>query len=634
MDLSLLFFIFLYSLGFRMQAEAATYKGHRVVSIHVTEAFTSYMLLDDKSLYMWGDNYYGQIGIKSKDAFILTPSYVMKDVKRFYCPDDWVCAAIDSKGNAYAWGRIGYGLYDRAYMNHPVFMTGNVKDIIFGQIHQGFLNNKGELRTIGQNHYGQLGNGNCEDTLESFSIPLKNVKSASFGRYHSAALKEDGSLWVWGNNISRRCGLEKGDKISTPVKLLDGVKTYYIDYDMGDSYAIRSDGSLWAWGVYSGTAKKMIGSGIVSASFSGNNHAAVSESGNLYVWGKNESGQLGTGNSSEVTSVKKIASNVKTATMTETNLFILKKDGSLYSCGSNECGTVGNGGTANVKTPVKVLSSVSSIIAGSSRILALTKAGTLYAWGSVKTKKAADDTVIYTRKPVKVMNGVKSAYMDYTTLVVTKLDDDICVLDENTFDLIKIPGATQTKELSLNGYPKKTSAANVPMGIKVSWKRNPAVTGYLVYRQKAGGSRKKIATIRDNLTTSFVDKKIRQKNGQRYIYRVKGYKGKNKNINMGKDVRMVRLTASSIRSLKTVKKGKLKVAWKQNKKAAGYQIQYALDQKMISGKKTKTLRKKTGQKTLKLKKRKTYYVRVRGYAKWAGKRYYSAWSGKKKKKTR
>ena len=68
LDLSLLFFIFLYSLGFRMQAEAATYKGHRVVSIHVTEAFTSYMLLDDKSLYMWGDNYYGQIGIKSKDA--------------------------------------------------------------------------------------------------------------------------------------------------------------------------------------------------------------------------------------------------------------------------------------------------------------------------------------------------------------------------------------------------------------------------------------------------------------------------------------------------------------------------------------------------------------------------------------
>ncbi len=68
-----------------------------------------------------------------------------------------------------------------------------------------------------------------------------------------------------------------------------------------------------------------------------------------------------------------------------------------------------------------------------------------------------------------------------------------------------------------------------------------------------------------------------------------------------------------------VKKGKRKmtVRWKRDRKAAGYQITYARNKKFTKGKKTVTItRNKTTRKTIsRLKKRTTYYVKVRAYNK-------------------
>lgn len=79
-------------------------------------------------------------------------------------------------------------------------------------------------------------------------------------------------------------------------------------------------------------------------------------------------------------------------------------------------------------------------------------------------------------------------------------------------------------------------------------------------------------------------------------------------------------------------KQKLVVKWKRNAKAAGYQVQYAMDKKFKSALKTAKIKK---NKTIsfrspKLKKGKTYYVRVRTYKNGC----YSSWSKRKAVKIR
>ncbi|MCI9004578.1 MAG: leucine-rich repeat protein [Lachnospiraceae bacterium] len=91
-----------------------------------------------------------------------------------------------------------------------------------------------------------------------------------------------------------------------------------------------------------------------------------------------------------------------------------------------------------------------------------------------------------------------------------------------------------------------------------------------------------------------------------------------------------------IKSIKTVKGRKLKLAWKKDTRADGYQIQYSMDKKFKKGVKTLTVKKnKTISKTIsKLSKGKAYYVRVRSYknARISGKtqKLPGAWSSARK----
>jgi hypothetical protein len=91
-----------------------------------------------------------------------------------------------------------------------------------------------------------------------------------------------------------------------------------------------------------------------------------------------------------------------------------------------------------------------------------------------------------------------------------------------------------------------------------------------------------------------------------------------------------------VQSLKSTTGRKLKVNWKKDKQATGYQIQYSTDKKFKKGTKTVNIKKnRTISKTIsKLKAGKKYYVRVRSYktAKVNGnaKKLYGAWSGIKR----
>lgn len=86
----------------------------------------------------------------------------------------------------------------------------------------------------------------------------------------------------------------------------------------------------------------------------------------------------------------------------------------------------------------------------------------------------------------------------------------------------------------------------------------------------------------------------------------------------------------SLVSVTNQKGKKLKVTWKKNAAATGYEVQYSTSSKFKSVKKVKIKKASTTSTTIsKLTKGKKYYVRVRAYTKKNGKTKYTAWSAKK-----
>jgi len=96
------------------------------------------------------------------------------------------------------------------------------------------------------------------------------------------------------------------------------------------------------------------------------------------------------------------------------------------------------------------------------------------------------------------------------------------------------------------------------------------------------------------------------------------------------------ITVTKVKSAKNLKGKKAKITWVKKNDVDGYQVQVARDTKFKKGKKTKTITKNTTKSYTftKLKKKKTYYARVRTYKLVEGQKIYSDWSAPKKFKVK
>ena len=104
-------------------------------------------------------------------------------------------------------------------------------------------------------------------------------------------------------------------------------------------------------------------------------------------------------------------------------------------------------------------------------------------------------------------------------------------------------------------------------------------------------------------------------------------------VNDGKNnAKMTSLTKIKGVVAKNQKKCKVKVTWKKVSNILGYQIQYATNKKFKKAKK-KTV-KSTSVTLRKLKKKKTYFIRIRAYKMADGKKVYGKWSSVKKVKVK
>lgn len=126
------------------------------------------------------------------------------------------------------------------------------------------------------------------------------------GENHSAAIKTDGSLWMWGANGYGQLGDGTNEDKATPVKIMDGVASVSLGAET--TAAIKKDGSLWTWGNYkcgvvgneqveSRNTPAMLAAGIADVCVGSGHTLAVGTDGALSTWGFNEKGELGDGTS-------------------------------------------------------------------------------------------------------------------------------------------------------------------------------------------------------------------------------------------------------------------------------------------------------------------------------------------------
>ena len=184
--------------------------------------------------------------------------------------------------------------------------------------------------------------------------------------------------------------------------------------------------------------------------------------------------------------------------------------------------------------------------------------------------------------------------------------------NQNTSDSKKPQNSSITNNLKKQKITKVSSAYKKSVGQSFTLK--PKAKGKITY--KTGN--KKVATVnsKGKVTVKGTGKAtitVTAKATSTYSKSVK----KITVYGVPKKPEMKKLTAG---------KKKFTIQWKKDKKADGYQVQYSTDKKFKKNVKSVNVSKKSTKATVKkLKKRKTYRVRVCSYKKINGKKYYSGW---------
>lgn len=172
--------------------------------------------------------------------------------------------------------------------------------------------------------------------------------------------------------------------------------------------------------------------------------------------------------------------------------------------------------------------------------------------------------------------------------------------------------------------PVIKKATNLSGGIQITWKAVKDADGYQI--EKDGKIIKKITNPEE---LHFLDKKAK-KNGKKYKYVIYAYcevDGKKIKSAPSKAFTQYYLKPAKINEAEKDKNGNIKVTWKENKKASGYEIQYAEKKNFRSAQNVYARKSASVSKKISgLQSGKKVYVRVRSYKKLKSGEQYSQWS--------
>ena len=366
---------------------SSTTPAHAADVIQVTTGHAhSCALLGDGTVKCWGSNSDGQLGDGSTTDRT-TPVNVsgLTGVASISAGERYTCA-VTTGGGAKCWGDNEFGQLgdasttDRTTPVDVSGLTSGVASIAAGGVHTCAVTTAGPggAKCWGLNITGQLGNGSTTSSTTPVDVSglTSGVASIAAGGFlfwgHSCAATTGGGAKCWGSNDSGELG--------------DGTTT-------GRLTPVDVSG---------------LTSGIASITVGTQHSCALTTGGGAKCWGKNVSGQLGEGSTTDRTTpvnVSGLTSGVASVEAGTVHTCAVTTGGGAKCWGANNNGKLGDGTTNNRTTPVGVsglTSGVASIAGGGTHSCAVMAGGSVRCWGSNSSGQLGNGTTNNSTTPVSV----------------------------------------------------------------------------------------------------------------------------------------------------------------------------------------------------------------------------------------
>ncbi|NWI88999.1 RPGR regulator, partial [Pitta sordida] len=289
------------------------------------------------------------------------------------CGDEHT-AIITGKGKLFVfgsndWGQLGLG--SKNTVNKPTC----VKDLkpekpklaVCGRNHTLVYTEKGNMYAAGGNSEGQLGLGDTEERttfhLISFFTNRHKIKQLAAGSYTSAAVTEDGQLFVWGDNSEGQIGLANESCVSVPCQVDVGKPVSSVSCGYYHSALITGDGELYTFGEPANGKLGLFPEQLknnrvpqpvlgimekVNKVACGGEHTVVLTETDVYTFGLGQYGQLGHGTfvfeSSVPKSVKHLRKHkIRNVACGENHTAVIAENGLMFTFGDGRHGKLGFG---------------------------------------------------------------------------------------------------------------------------------------------------------------------------------------------------------------------------------------------------------------------------------------------------
>ncbi|XP_074248066.1 X-linked retinitis pigmentosa GTPase regulator isoform X7 [Saimiri boliviensis] len=265
------------------------------------------------------------------------------------------------------WGQLGLG--SKSAVSKPTCVKAlkpeKVKLAACGRNHTLVSTEGGNVYATGGNDEGQLGLGDTEERttfhLISFFTPQHKIKQLSAGSNTSAALTEDGRLFMWGDNSEGQIGLPDMPNACVPHQVTTGKPVSWISCGYYHSAFVTTDGELYIFGEpengklglpYELLSNHRIPQLVpeipekVIQVACGGEHSVVLTENDLYTFGLGKFGQLGLGTFLFETSEPRVVESIKGRKISyiscgENHAALLTDTGLMYTFGDGRHGKLG-----------------------------------------------------------------------------------------------------------------------------------------------------------------------------------------------------------------------------------------------------------------------------------------------------
>ncbi|XP_033864030.2 X-linked retinitis pigmentosa GTPase regulator-like isoform X2 [Acipenser ruthenus] len=312
---------------------------------------------------------------KSKFADNVPSKFWLKNDRavRISCGDEHTALVTDN-GKLYMFGSNNWGqlcLGTKNTVNKPTCVKAlkseNVKLTACGRNHTIVYTAKGNIYTAGGNNEGQLGLGDTEERTSFHQVDFFTgqckIKQLAAGSNISAALAEDGRLFMWGDNSEGQIGLGNESHVCVPHEVDVGKPVTWVSCGYYHSALVTADGELYTFGEsdhgklglppeqLNNNRVPQLVQGIsaqVTRVVCGGGHTVALTDDDVYTFGLGQFGQLGHGTFTFESALPKAVEHFRKRKVShiacgENHTAVITDNGLLYTFGDGRHGKLGLG---------------------------------------------------------------------------------------------------------------------------------------------------------------------------------------------------------------------------------------------------------------------------------------------------